>query len=109
VCAFRNWVDAAGLDAFDSRNVVGVEIGGRRVALYRLDGAYYATSNVCTHAGALLSAGEVVECYIECPLHFALFDIRSGKAQGGHAAVDLATYPVEVRGDRLFVGLTTGA
>jgi nitrite reductase/ring-hydroxylating ferredoxin subunit len=83
--------------------VIAREAGSRRIALYRVGDAYYATSNLCTHAGALLSAGEVVEGYIECPLHFGLFEIATGRAQGGPVARDLEVYTVRREGTRLMV------
>ena len=85
--------------------VIGRDCGGRPIALYRVGGEYFATSGLCTHANALLSDGEVVEGFIECPAHFALFEIRTGKATGGHASCDLSTYPVRVEGTRIEIGI----
>lgn len=76
--------------------VVGTDHGDRKVALYRLTGAFYATSNLCTHAHALLSYGWVEGDRIRCPLHAACFDIATGKAQGFPVTQDIATYPVRV-------------
>ena len=83
----------------------GREVKGRRIALYRLEDGYFATSNVCTHANVILSVGEVVEGYIECPLHFGLFEIRTGKAAGAPVSVPLATFPVRLDGTRIEVEL----
>ena len=97
------WHPAADVADLADREVIGREVAGRSVALYRLDGAYFATADLCTHALARLSDGEVVEGYIECPAHHALFEIRTGKATGGRATCDLATYPVRVEGTRIEV------
>ncbi|WP_375461616.1 non-heme iron oxygenase ferredoxin subunit [uncultured Enterovirga sp.] len=93
------------LDAGDLREneVVGRDCAGRSIAIYRLDSAYHATGNRCTHGNALLSEGEVVEGYIECPLHFGLFEIRTGRAAGAPVSRDLAVYPVRVVGTRVEV------
>ena len=73
----------------------GVKLGGIPVALYRLDDGVFATHDVCTHAYALLSEGYIEGDMVECPLHGALFEIRSGKCRAV-GTTDLATYPVRV-------------
>jgi nitrite reductase/ring-hydroxylating ferredoxin subunit len=97
------WLRAAPLAALEGRDVVGVEVGGRRVAVYRLDGAVYATSDRCPHAGAPLSRGCVVDGHIECPVHHALFDIRTGAGDGSVTAGDLATFAVKLEGGIIYV------
>lgn len=87
------------------REVIGREAGGRKLALYRIEDTYCATADLCTHGQARLSEGEVGEGYIECPLHFGLFEIRTGKAAGAPVSRDLATYPVRVEGGRIEVDL----
>ncbi len=54
---------------------------------------------MCTHARALLSDGSFdrVRCTVECPLHGAEFDVRSGAALTLPATEEAATYPVRVR------------
>lgn len=56
-------------------------------------------SDVCTHAYALLSDGWLDGYEIECPLHGARFDVRTGAALTSPAETALATYPVRVAGD----------
>ncbi len=97
------WVHVADLADFAGRNVIGVEHGERKLAIYRLEDGVYATTDICPHAAARLSGGEVVEGYIECPGHYALFDIRTGASGGGLATGDLTTYPVRVDGTAIHV------
>ncbi len=59
------------------------------VALYRFGEDYLATGNVCTHQYALLSDGFVEDGCVECPLHQAVFDLRTGKALSGPVSKDL--------------------
>ena len=99
------WHPVAETTDFPGDGVLGRECAGRRIAVYRLGDAYYATSDLCTHGAACLSQGEVVEGYIECPLHFGLFAIATGKAAGAPVTRDLATYPVRVVGTRIEVGV----
>lgn len=97
------WIHVADVADLDGKDVLGIEHGDLKLAVYRLEGRYYATSDVCTHQAARLSEGEVVECYVECPAHYGLFDIRTGKAQGAPVSVDLRTYPVKVEGTQILV------
>lgn len=97
------WHHIADTTDFADKDVISRECAGRWIALYRLQDGYFATQNLCTHAAALLSNGEVVDGYIECPAHAGLFDIRTGKAAGAPVSHDLDTYPVRVAGERIEV------
>ncbi len=99
------WTFAARVSALDQREVVAAECGGRHLALYRLHDGYYATSDTCPHQGASLSDGCVVEGFIECPLHFALFDIRTGAADGGMTTTAVRTFPTRVDNGEIHVDL----
>lgn len=80
-----------------------VIIGNEHIAIFNLDGAYYATDDICTHAYASLAEGYVEDGCVECPLHAGRFDIKTGKAQGVPVTEDLKTYKVAVEGDQIFV------
>src|SRR6476661_5154464 len=99
------WALAVAESALADRDVVGVAVDGRRVAVYRLGESYFATSDVCPHAGAPLSRGCVVEGYVECPMHHALFDIRTGAADGSVTARALPTFPVKTEGGGIYVDI----
>ena len=85
---------------------VGVKLGELRVALYRVNGELFATDDICPHAYALLSTGFLEEYVIECPLHGAMFDVRSGRCQTS-TYKDVRSYAVEVRDGEVFVDLET--
>ena len=99
------WTLAAKVSALDQRDVVQAVCGGQRLAIYRVDDAYFATSDACPHQGASLSEGCVVEGFIECPLHFGLFDIRTGAADGSVTASAVRTFPTRVEHDEIHVDL----
>jgi naphthalene 1,2-dioxygenase ferredoxin component len=90
------WVRAAARSDLAEGEVIGVEVAGRSIALYDADGNLFATDNICTHAHACLSDGWLDGEVIECPLHAARFDIRSGKVLDPPATEDLKTYPVRI-------------
>lgn len=95
------WMRAAGRGELTEGEVLGVEIAGRSVALYEADGQLFATDNICTHAYARLSDGWLDGTAIECPLHAARFDIRTGAVLDPPATEDLKTYPVRIVGDEI--------
>lgn len=78
-------------------------LGQHEIAVYLVDGAYYATSNICTHASALLTDGLMEGCEIECPLHNARFDVRTGKVLSSPAEIDLETFTTRVVGGQIQV------
>ena len=91
-----NWVTVASRSALSEGDITGVAVGETQIALYNLGGEIYATDNICSHAFALLSDGWLDGEVIECPLHAARFDIRSGKVLDPPATEDLKTYPVRI-------------
>ena len=92
----EGWVRVARRDELAQGEVIGVEVGGRSIAIYDCDGQLYATDNICTHAYACLSDGWLDGTVIECPLHAARFDVRTGAVLDPPATEDLKSYPVRV-------------
>ena len=101
----RGWVRAAARADLAEGEVLGVKVAGHSIALYDVDGRIFATDNICTHAYARLSDGWLDDGLIECPLHAARFDVRTGKVLDPPATEDLKTYPVRVIDDTIEVKL----
>jgi nitrite reductase/ring-hydroxylating ferredoxin subunit len=99
------WRIAANESDLRDNDVIGVVIENQHIALYRLDGEIFATSNICSHQFALLSDGFVEDGSIECPLHAAQFDIRTGDLVCGPATTSIASYPVKVEQGQVLVDL----
>lgn len=97
------WIDIAATDDLPDDDVMGVDIEGRSIALYQIEGEVYATDNICTHGNARLCDGFLEGHEIECPLHQGKFDIRNGKAMCAPLTEDVRTYPVKIEGNRVFV------
>lgn len=79
-----------------------VAVDRERVVLANVDGTFYALRDVCGHRNAPLSRGKLDGCVIECPLHFAQFDIRTGKFVDGPVSADVPAYEVRVEGDTVY-------
>jgi 3-phenylpropionate/trans-cinnamate dioxygenase ferredoxin component len=102
----ENWLRLVSTDDIDQGEVLGLEVEGKSIAIYRLeDDSYFATDNVCTHAQAFLSDGWLEGDIIECPLHGGCFNVRTGAGCGGPITVDLKTYPIRIDGDDIFIQL----
>ncbi len=99
------WQRIASLSEIAVDAILGVDMDGSPVALYRLANEVFATAGICTHAMALLSDGFVEDGNIECPLHQSQFDIRSGKALCAPATEDLRTYAVKLDGDEILIDM----
>jgi nitrite reductase/ring-hydroxylating ferredoxin subunit len=97
------WVTVAQRAALAEGEVLGVEVGDEPIALYNIDGEIYATSNICTHAFAMLSEGWLDGDCIECPLPAGRFEVRTGKALGPPVEEDIKTFPARVVGDDIQV------
>jgi len=80
-----------------------VALGRERVVIANVDGAFYALLDACGHRQAALSKGTLAGYVIECPLHFAQFDVRTGKLLSGPVATDVPTYEVRIEGDTIYL------
>ena len=101
----NHWIDAAAIDALPDDEVIGVDLDGKSLALYKVEGAVFATDNICTHGHARLCDGFLEGHEIECPLHQGKFDIRDGRALCAPLSEDIKIYPVKIEGNRIFVAL----
>jgi len=95
--ATDNWVGLCRLDETSDDEMYPFEVGSRRIVIYRVDGNIYATDNVCSHAFALLTDGWLEDGLVECPLHGAQFDVKTGAAVRGPADCPVETFETRVR------------
>ncbi len=98
--SFKAAAKTADLSAGEMKRVL---IDGKEILLANLDGTFYATDDICTHADANLSDGELDGELVECPLHAACFNVKTGKAETDPAEEDLQTYEVKVEGDEVLI------
>ncbi len=76
-----------------------VNVKGHQIALFNVDGSYYAIDDTCPHSGGSLSEGDVEGRQIVCPLHGATFDLADGTVLTPPADENVVSYRVEVDGD----------
>jgi 3-phenylpropionate/trans-cinnamate dioxygenase ferredoxin subunit len=85
-----------------SRLVLDVE--GYYVAVFNVDGTFYAIEDVCTHDDGPVAEGDLRGFEIECPRHGARFDIRTGAVLAMPAVVPVKVFPVRIAGDEVQLG-----
>ena len=82
-----------------------VDVEDRLIALFHVDGKFYAIDDLCTHDGGPLADGQLDGFVIACPRHGATFDIRTGHVLSMPATRDTAAHEVKVEGDSVLVKL----
>jgi nitrite reductase/ring-hydroxylating ferredoxin subunit len=76
------------------------------IAVFNVDGEFFATDDTCTHAQSSLAEGFIDGDTVECEMHFATFCIRTGAALTPPAVIPLKTYPVTVVDGSVFVAVS---
>jgi 3-phenylpropionate/trans-cinnamate dioxygenase ferredoxin subunit len=84
------------LDQLDNGKPVKFEKGDKTICVTRVGDEVFAIDDVCTHSEASLSEGDVTDYKIECWLHGAEFDLRTGAALTLPANIAAKTYPVTI-------------
>jgi len=103
----ERWVRVAAKDDVPENSVIGVRVGDHDIAIYHLArNEFRATGNICTHEYAQLSEGWLEGHEIECCLHAARFDVRTGKALCPPADIDLPVFDVKIEGKNLLIRLS---
>lgn len=91
-----NWVDVIAAEELPPGDPCVVEVNGSKIAVFNLEGEYYAIADMCTHDGGELACGWVKGDEIACPRHGATFNIKTGKVTAPPAVEDVVTYPIRV-------------
>lgn len=91
------------LDAVPPSGLLAVQIGGSDAVLVRDGDAFHAVGARCTHLGAPMAEGLLVDGELRCPWHHACFDARTGRAAKAPAFDPLPVWPVAVGDGRVWV------
>jgi 3-phenylpropionate/trans-cinnamate dioxygenase ferredoxin subunit len=91
----RNMSSIKYSDLQDSKPIK-VNVDGEDICVTRIGDEVFAIGDNCTHSDASLSEGDVTNFKIECWLHGAEFDLRTGEALTLPANIPAKTYPVTV-------------
>jgi nitrite reductase/ring-hydroxylating ferredoxin subunit len=100
-----NLVKVASVADVPNGKGIGVEAGGERIALFQVDGVFYAIGDTCPHRGGPLSGGVLDGTTVTCPWHGAEFDVCTGKNLCPPGARPVVAYPVKVEDGQVLIEL----
>ena len=80
-----------------------VQAGGKAIALFNVDGTFYAVDNTCPHRGGPLAEGELEGTTVTCPWHAWQFDLVTGESLTDDSRVD--RYDVKIEGSDVLVAV----
>jgi nitrite reductase (NADH) small subunit/3-phenylpropionate/trans-cinnamate dioxygenase ferredoxin subunit len=81
-----------------------VETNGRKLALFNVDGTFYALDNTCLHRGGPVGEGDLEDTIVTCPWHGFQYDVTTGR-NVFDPEVGLETFPVRVSGDVVLIAV----
>lgn len=99
--------DVGALSEFPEGKIRRRMVEGQEVAVFLWEGRFYAFSNRCPHADFQMNFGYVEEDKLHCPIHYAEFDLATGRAvYAPEGTPDIAAYAARVVDERVEVSLT---
>jgi 3-phenylpropionate/trans-cinnamate dioxygenase ferredoxin subunit len=90
------WIPVGAAADIADRDYASVEIDGTFVAVYNIDGEFFAIDDVCTHDGGGLAGGEIEDHQVICPRHGARFCLRTGRALSPPAYEPVRSYATRI-------------
>ena len=100
----QSFVTVARVGEIPVGGVKVVRMDDQPLALFHLEGGYFAMEDLCSHDGGPLAEGVLEGEVIECPRHGARFNVKTGAALCLPAVAPVATYAVRIQGDEIQVG-----
>jgi nitrite reductase (NADH) small subunit len=79
-----------------------VVVDGKAVALYNVDGSFFATGNLCLHRGGPLGQGLLEGSAVMCPWHAWTWDVTTGE-NTANGELKIPCYETRVEGDQVLV------
>jgi len=100
----NTWVKVAGAEQLKPGTAMKVDVNGQELALYNVDGKFFATSNICPHQGGPLAEGMMEGCTVVCPWHAWVFDVSNGQSPVNPRA-KIPCFQVKVEGKDVLVSV----
>lgn len=93
------YIQVAKVDEVAQGKGICVKVGRKSIAVFNVDGNFYALDDFCPHKGAPLAGGYLSATDVTCPWHGASFDLATGNGVAGPCGGGVTSYPVNVNGD----------
>lgn len=98
-----DWIDICAENALTNNENIIIDVDGTEVAVFKIDGHFFAIEDVCSHDGAEIASGELVGDEIVCPRHGARFCVKTGEVKCAPAYENIDTFPVQIENGRVMV------
>ncbi|WP_442499204.1 non-heme iron oxygenase ferredoxin subunit [Methylobacter sp. sgz302048] len=98
-----DWINVIDQKALAEGEHIVVDVDGTDVAVFKIEGQFYAIEDVCTHDGAEIASGKLEGCEIICPRHGARFCVKTGAVKSPPAYEDIDTFPVRIENGKVQV------
>lgn len=95
------YIEAAKASELNPGQGKTIEIDGKSVALFNVDGTFYAIDNTCIHRGGPLGEGELAGEEVTCPWHGWTYDVKTGQCTSASGSVKC--YAVKCAGESVLV------
>ena len=102
--AESGFVKVAQVSDLAAGEMMVVEVGDDRVLLANVEGTVYACDDICSHAFASLSEGDLNGAEVECPLHGSAFNVTTGEVNEPPADERIKTYQLRIEGQDILIG-----
>ena len=102
--ADAGFVKVAQVSEIKPGEMISVEVDNEQVLLANVNGSIHAVDDICSHAYASLSEGDLNGQEVECPLHGGSFNVTTGEAVSPPADGPVRVYKVQIEGDDILVG-----
>ena len=102
--AESGFVKVAEVGDLSAGEMMMVEVGGERILLVNVEGNHYACDDICSHAFAALSEGDLNGEEVECPLHGSAFSVITGEALTPPADEGVKVYQLRIEGQDILLG-----
>lgn len=86
-----------------------VNVNDKEIAVFNVEGEFFAIDDRCSHADESLSEGEVYDCKVECPAHGAEFDLKTGEALTPPASKSVSCYQISTDESSIYIEVETNA
>lgn len=98
-----DWVTVCAANALADKEHIVADIDGTDVAVFHINGEYYAIEDACTHDGTEIASGQLDGSDIVCPRHGARFCVKTGAVKSAPAYEDIACFPVRIEDGKIQV------
>ena len=86
-----------------------VNVNDKEIAVFNVEGEFFAIDDRCSHADESLSEGEVYDCKVECPAHGAEFDLKTREALTPPASKSVSCYQTSTDENSIYIEVETNA